>query len=128
MAALLQNVLGDLPKLHAIGERAMEELYLSWQTCVAAAFDRYNAILDLKRSGKLPRRKAQATDLLVSLTSREMERLTKTRLFYGSLLDSIDSAAAGMMENIGAFREKRTEIWEDLTEKVASDLRRMRKE
>ena len=56
MAELLKKVSKDLSHLHDVGEHAMDEIYLSWKTCVADAYDRYQEVLEAKLSGTLPRK------------------------------------------------------------------------
>ena len=63
MAALLKDICGDLAHLHQVGERAMDEIYLSWEDCVSAAYDRYAAVAEEKKGGTLPKKKS-ATDYL----------------------------------------------------------------
>ena len=50
--------------LKKVGERASEELYLSWEDAVDLAYERYHIVLDRYRSGKYPRRSASGDALL----------------------------------------------------------------
>ena len=100
MAALLEKVSGDLGHLRQVGDRAMEELYLSWQDCVSLAYERYQAILEEKRQGLLPARKKLPTDRLVALAARTMEDRERHRRVYRELFRDFRETAVGMMENI----------------------------
>ena len=83
----------------------MEELYLSWQDCVAAAYERYGEILELRRQGLLPARKKLPTDYLVTLTARTMEDRARHRRIREELFQNFRNSAVGMMENIQEAEE-----------------------
>ena len=100
MAALLKEICGDLAHLHQVGEKAMDEIYLSWEDCVSDAYDRYAAVLEEKKAGTLPKKKKLATDYLVSLTAQRMTDLEQFRRVKNELFNGFRETAEGMMENI----------------------------
>ena len=100
IAALLKDICGDLAHLHQVGEKAMDEIYLSWENCVSAAYDRYAAVLEEKKAGTLPKKKKLATDYLVSLTAQRMTDLEQFRRVKNELFNGFRETAEGMMENI----------------------------
>ena len=100
MTALLREVCKDLPLLHQVGQHAMDEIYLSWQSAINTAYDRYGAILELKKSGALAPKRKLPTDHLVALASRSMEELVRRRRIRQELLSDFKETAQGMMENI----------------------------
>lgn len=112
MAALLREACKDLGRLHDVGTRAMDEIYLSWRDCVATAYDRYQAVLDEKRRGLLPRKKLP-TDYLVTLTARSMETQERHRRLRKELFNDFKETAVGMMENI---QEAEEHFWDKLAE------------
>ena len=122
MAALLKGISGDLGMLHRVGERAMEELYLSWQDCVAQAYERYQVILENKRRGLLPARKKLPTDYLVTLTAKTMEEAERRRRIRRELFRDFRETAVGMMENI----QQAEETAEHFLDQLAGELRRGR--
>ena len=79
LAELLKGAGQDLDKLHDVGTNAMNELYLSWETCVSQAYDRYQYILEQKRAGRLPSRAKVPADYLVQLTAKGMQRQDQLR-------------------------------------------------
>lgn len=66
LAALLERVGADRPALRALGQRALEQLYLSWEDSVARAYARYGTELDHYRRG-LSGRSVEWTDELYNL-------------------------------------------------------------
>ena len=127
MAALLERIGGDLPRLHAVGQRAMEEIYLSWQDAVAAAYERYGAILEASRSGRLPEKKKLAADLLISLASKSLEEQERRRQAWTALQESFRETAVGMMENIQGASESAGTIRHKLREQLRQDIDELRK-
>ena len=122
MAELLLKIGGDLPHLHEVGEHAMDEIYLSWEDCVSAAFERYQEILEAKKSGNLQRIRRLPTDILVSMTAHTMEEQAKLRRIGSELFSDFKETAVGMMENIQEAEESAERFWDTLAEDINRDL------
>ncbi len=120
LAALLEKVSGDLGYLRQVGDNAMEELYLSWQDCVALAYERYQGVLEDKRRGLLPARKKLPADRLVALTAKTMEERARRRRIYRELFRDFRETAVGMMENI----QEAEETAEHFLDQLSADLHR----
>ncbi len=86
--------------LRETGMRAMNEIYLSWDDCVRAAFERYGEILEKKRAGALPGREKLPADRLAALTARGMEEAERRRRVRRELFDDFRETAVGMAENV----------------------------
>ena len=114
MAALLDRCCGDLGHLREVGDRAMEELYLSWNDCVGRAYQRYQVILENWRRGLLPARRKLPTDFLVRLTARSMEERERHRRVREGLFRNFRETAVGMMENIQETEETAAHFLEQL--------------
>ena len=127
MAALLKEICPDLPRLHEIGQHAMDEIYLSWQSAVDAAYDRYGAILDLKRSGALPPKRKLPADYLVALASRSMEERVRRRRIRLELLSDFKETAQGMMENIQEAQKNAEQRWARVAEDIQRELDALKK-
>ena len=128
MAQLLKRVCPDLPRLHEIGQHAMDEIYLSWQSAIAAAYDRYGAILDLKRSGALPPKRKLPADYLVALASRSMEERVRRRRIRQELLSDFKETAQGMMENIQEAQKNAEQRWAKVAEDIQRELNALHRE
>ena len=96
MAELLKRLCGDLDHVHDVGQHAMDEIYLSWEECVAKAYERYEYILARKKIGAMPSRKKQMTDNMVKLVARTMEESSKVRKNVKGTLGDIRDKAMGM--------------------------------
>ena len=100
MAAFLKEACRDVKHLHDVGQHAMDEIYLSWQDCVAEAYDRYGFLLEEKARGALPAHRKQPEDYLVTATARGMEQQDWLRKLGRELFHDFRETAEGMRENI----------------------------
>lgn len=66
MAALLKEVCKDMEKVREVGEKAMDEIYVSWEDSVARAYERYEIIRGLVEDGTIVRRRKNKSDYLIS--------------------------------------------------------------
>ena len=112
MAALLQEVCKDLNHLHEVGENAMQEIYLSWEDCVSAAYDRYQVVLEQKQAGTLPKKRKLPTDYLVSMTAQRMADHEKFRKMGRELFNDFRETAIGMMDNIQEAEEEAERLFD----------------
>ncbi len=127
MAALLERVGGDQTLLRAVGQRAMDEIYLSWAESVDAAYERYGEVLELKRAGLLPEKRKQPTDLFYSLAAKSLEEQERRRQVWAALQESFRETAVGMMENIQEAGESAESIRHKLSEQLRQELDELRK-
>lgn len=99
MAGFLAEAAQSLPRMHDAGLHAMDEIYLSWQDCVARAYERYQVVIDLKKSGRLPERRKLPADFLVSMTARGMQERERLREMGEAWKQHVRDYATGMLEN-----------------------------
>lgn len=121
MAALLREAVKDLSHLREVGQNAMDEIYLSWRSCVADAYERYQIVLEEKKRAALPRRKKELSDYLLALTARSMGEQEKLRQIRRELFDDFKETAVGMMEN---FQEPAglERLWHSMSENLQEGL------
>ena len=119
LAAKLEETGSNFPLLHEAGMHAMDEIYLSWQDAIRIAYQRYERLLELKNSGKLPAKKKEPADLIIGLTVKQMAENEKFRRFRSEILDDFRETAVGMMENI----QEDSEEWTRLRSEVRTDLK-----
>lgn len=123
LAELLARLAPRLDYVHEVGQHAMDEIYMSWETCVAEAYERYGEVLELKRSGRLPEKKQFVTDRLIEFTARSMEEQERYRRIRRELFNDFKETAAGMAENVHGTEElERFRGW------IAEELRKIGKE
>ena len=111
MAELLLQVSGDLDHLHEVGQHAMDEIYLSWQECVAKAYERYEFVLAEKKIGMMPHHRKQATDRLVSMITHGIENHDRLLRLGHELMGDFRESAVGMMENFQESSDSSEHFW-----------------
>ena len=108
----------------------MEEIYLSWETCVGQARERYVSILEAKKAGRLPQKKKLPADYLIEAAAKSMLGQEKMRQKSKEMLDDLKAGAVGMMENIQddihEIQENTQENIQDAGEKAEQLADRMR--
>ena len=131
LAALLEALGDDLPRLRALGQSAMDELYLSWADCVGLAYERYGAVLELKRAGRLPDKSKLPGELMLGLAAKSMEESERRRLALEELAEEFRETAVGMMENIQEAQEnaeaRRGQLREQLRDQLRRELEHLRR-
>lgn len=99
MFRLLRDISSDLPKAAEIGENAMNEIYISWEESVSAAYKRYEEILRMKSSGGLDVRKRAMSDRLLDLTADMLDSFSSVSDAGSGLYESFRENMYGMKEN-----------------------------
>jgi len=127
LAALLQEVGNDLPLLRTVGEKAMEEIYLSWADCVTAARQRYAWVLEEKKAGRYSEKKKLPGDDLVSLAARSLEERARRQEGWAALAESFRETAVGMMENFQEAEELVQSRRRNLRDQLRKDLDELRR-
>lgn len=118
MAALLKEAGKDIAHLHDVGQHAMDEIYLSWDDAVKAAYSRYEDIIELKKQGIFDRHRHSTTEAFLNIAAaftegtEEIFRLPKKayedmRDNYNEMIDDMHEMQALTIES---FREIRREI------------------
>lgn len=102
MAALLAELAGNPGYMHEVGQHAMDEIYISWHDSVLAAADRYQAVMELQRSGQLKARRNGKSDKFLSFTTDVMDGLYDAfhfpkALYYGTK-DTLQGSIAGIRD------------------------------
>lgn len=80
LTRLLRQVGHDRAALRSLGERAMDELYLSWEESVRRAYDRYGVVLDDYKRG-LTGRNLEWSDEVYNLMSDLCRNIELARSF-----------------------------------------------
>ena len=120
LAALLRKIGHDRQAMHKGGQHAMDEIYISWDDSVARAFDRYQAVLDLKNSGKLPARRHRKTEFFLNqaaVFAEDTEELFRMpKYLYDDMRENVTEF---MDEARGHIKEFRAYVRTEVKEKRA---------
>ena len=103
MAELLKEICKDMDAVHQVGENAMNEIYISWEESVAAAYRRYEVIREMVEDGSLAKKRMQKTDYLI-MTAAEV----------ASGLNRIVSVPRNIRENINHDFHRLYKLYESM--------------
>ena len=112
MAAALEKLLGRRETMRAVGEGARRELYVSWETAVARAYERYGTVIEKYRSGEYDGRARDEGEIYHALgevidrynLAREYQRLARE-----SAVLNYAGIRTGIEEEVGRMRAMQAE-------------------
>ena len=110
LCALLTELVKDLNAVHAVGDRAMEELYVSWNDSVSAARKRYGELITAMRAGELPRAPQKPLDVLLAAASDSIADWNRFFKLPGQMAADLREGLQGMLDNISGSKEPRRDI------------------
>lgn len=126
MANCLWEACKDMDRVHQVGQNAMDEIYISWESAVKRAHERYGEVIELNQSCSMTNRKYQPSDYFLSMAANLVEGTDRVfsapkKLYTGmqenvsemwdNFTETTDSIAAGV-------RKKRDDIKESITESL----------
>ena len=109
MAALLTGLAGDKEAMHEAGRHAMDEIYISWESAVRCAYDRYKEIHEKALSGELGIRKHQSFEYLMNSAANVINEMRRASEIPRDIYE-------GMKENFEEVKENLEEIKENIEE------------
>ena len=95
IAEFLETISQNLPLAEACGERAMEEIYLSWEDAIGVARKNYELVLEKKDRGEY-KHKQQETSLM-------NQAITQSLTDFIYLTEAPTRMKEGMLDNMNAF-------------------------
>lgn len=130
MYLLLKELAGQQARMHEAGEKAMEEIYISWEDSVHAAYERYQVIIENKKAGRYHTKRHKFAGNLMLLTD---DLLLETRALldmpmrlFDNMLDNVDEFGfRESREERGEFRKSLTENYEALHEESVRQRRKV---
>ena len=118
MASLLKELASDIPAVKAVGENAMNEIYISWEDAVGCAAERYKAVISdyRQRLENEPDRAEEFRELMqkeIKLPEFHRDPESGMRSNFNALLDDAESFGHTMKEVLrDSLREYAAEVRE----------------
>ncbi|MBP5281030.1 MAG: glycosyltransferase [Lachnospiraceae bacterium] len=105
MARAIREACKDMDRVHQVGQNAMDEIYLSWESAVRRAVDRYGDVIELHQSCSMTERKYQTSDHFLSaatsLTGATEKVFQAPKRIYDGMMENV----ADVMENLNDAKE-----------------------
>ncbi len=113
MAAMLQKLCSEREFVKRMGEGAQRDLYMSWESSVKAAYDRYQTVIENDRAGLYPQHERFSDDLCHA-AAKVMDDLYRSKErqqnAYFEVRSNLDEIRSEIMDGREHVREKLDEI------------------
>ena len=132
MAAKLRELLGAPGSMRRVGEGAQREIYISWESAVKNAYERYGVVIENYRMGRYPKHDRQTDEFFHGMAgwmdalnrSREVQQQIRSAMQLQTLLERRrelqrqfrDSIESNVEELRNELTEERRRINEQLSE------------
>ena len=117
MAQCLKKLHGNYSAMERVGNNAAKELYVTWETAVGEAFERYQIVMDRYQCGYYPSRR-KPMDGFLKAHGDLMEGLGKIAATQDELEEKLRSKHMEMesrrLKLQNELKEKRDELWQKL--------------
>ncbi len=99
MAAVLRKVCADPAIMKRIGQGAQDSLYMSWETSVTNAYERYQTVIDNYRRGLYPKHRGM-TDEFFRQAAKALELRAELRSLKAEIENRRDEQREKMIDRI----------------------------
>ncbi len=103
MAQVLFDTSDKLEELHQVGQKAMDEIYISWEQAVRLAYDRYKELHEMALLGELEIRKNQNLETFINSAATIINETQRV------FVDRPRTIYEGMRENFSENIERLTD-------------------
>lgn len=88
---LLKKVHNQRDYMYQVGENAMNEIYISWAESVHDAYDRYQTLIEMKKSGELVLNHRRLTNLMLTVKSDISDQKAKVQNGISDRYDKVQN-------------------------------------
>ena len=117
MAETLQRLCHEAETIKRVGENAERDLYLSWDSSVAAAVDRYQTVIEKYKQGLYPRHE-RFSDEMCHAAAKAMEDLYRGRERQQNAVSEVKTELREIRAEIAESREKVRGKLDELTQRI----------
>ena len=118
LAAKLRELLRQPEAIQRVGEGAQREIYVSWEDAVAAAYERYGAVIENYRAGRYPAHDGLSDDFFRSMGAA-MSLRAKRREAQRQLLEEVRRSRDSLLSDFADQGRRLSEQWEAQGKRVA---------
>lgn len=80
MSSVIHQIIQNMDQVHNVGQNAMNEIYVSWEQSVHKATERYEIVLENKKSGAFSDKSFRVTDGVIGATGDVLMAMKQVRL------------------------------------------------
>ena len=105
MAAKLRELLANPEAMKRVGEGAQKNIYISWETAVAGAYERYGAVIENYRGGRYPKHET-ATDEFLHGMAKLMDFRNRRRETQRLLMEEVRHSRDELRDEVRRGRDE----------------------
>ena len=124
LAAKLRELLAQPEAMKRVGEGAQREIYISWESAVAAAFERYGAVIENYRAGRCPAHDGFSDEFFRSMGSA-MELRARRREAQRQLLEEVRRGRDSFLSDLSDQGRRVTEQWDAGSRRLTETLEKL---
>ena len=123
MAAMLEKLCRAPEKMKEIGQGAMREIYISWESAVKNACERYGVVIENYKAGKYPAHEGLSDDFIHSISEsmdaynramdRRSKRVRELTESYRRLVLELQEERDRRLDQIQAAPQKLAQEWQE---------------
>ena len=126
MARVLREACKDLDRVRQVGQNAMDEIYVSWESAVRMAVARYGDVIELHNSCSMTSRVYQTSDHFItvatSLTSMTEKAFHAPKRIYDGMLENVADMRDSITERVQDARDSITERVQDAKDSITEHV------
>jgi len=121
MAAKLRELCGKLDAVRAVGEGALQKLYISWDEAVANACRRYETVVENYRRGLYPRH-TSLTEELIHKIAASMDGYNRSRDFQKARMRDLTDSYRKLRDDLLAEGQRQLENLQDGQNRLNAEI------
>ena len=113
LAGAAGYALAEPEAMKRVGEGAQREIYVSWESAVATAYERYGAVIENYRSGRCPTHDSPSDEFYHSMATY-LEQRARRREAQRELLEEVRRSGSSLLSGVADQSRRLSEQLEKL--------------
>ena len=121
LAAKLRELMARPEAMKRVGETAQREIYVSWESAVAAAYDRYGAVIENYQAGRYPAHDHLSDEFFRSMASA-MDLRARRREAQRQLLEEVRRSRDALRNELSDQSRRLSDQWEAQSKRLSDQM------
>ena len=120
MAAMLETLCRTPERMREVGQGAMREIYISWDSAVKNACERYGVVMENYRAGKYPAHEGLSDDFIHNI-SESMDAYNRTMDFRRERVREVTESYRRLVAELQEERDRRLQEFQSAPQRLAAE-------
>ena len=121
LAAKLRELMARPEAMKRVGETAQREIYVSWESAVAAAYDRYGAVIENYQAGRYPAHDHLSDEFFRSMASA-MDLRARRREAQRQLMEEVRRSRDALRNELSDQSRRLSDQWEAQSKRLSDQM------